>query len=146
PAAAGPAAVPSPADLAQGAPSDRSLAALPNVLAQLVDSDDAAANLLELLRAASRHCRKLVDCERARIWLARRAGARLVARDFPDGGEEAPTVRRLARGEGLAGWVFPHQRPLRLAPGDRLPELAGEPPRFESALVLPLHRRGEVFA
>src|SRR5436189_4094009 len=69
-------------------------------------------HLLDLLRSLSRHCRRMLECEVARIWLARRGGARLVARDFPDG--EAPAVEhRLARGEGLAGWVFTHDRPLR---------------------------------
>ena len=102
-------------------------------------------HLLDLLRALSRHCRRMLDCEVARIWLARRGGARLVARDFPEG--EAPAVEhRLARGEGLAGWVFTHDRPLRIDPdGQRLP-LTGTLPAFRSALVLPLHRRGQVFA
>src|SRR5205814_428774 len=80
---------------------DRSLAALPGVLAQLGEGDDAAANLLELLRTASRHCRKLVDCRSARIWLARRGGARLVARDFPEDGDAGPTVMRFALDNAL---------------------------------------------
>src|SRR5437867_227945 len=82
---------------------DRSLARLPGVLAHLAESDDAAANLLELLRTASRHLRKLMECERARIWLARRGGTRLVARDFPDTGDGPAIVHRLTRDEGRVG-------------------------------------------
>src|SRR5262245_7401098 len=49
-----------------------------------------ATNLKDLLRLASRHCRRLVDSEIARIWLARRNGRRLVARDFAEDGRAEP--------------------------------------------------------
>lgn len=100
--------------------------------------------LVELLRAATRHCRRLVDCEAVRIWVARRGGRRLVARDFSD--EGPPVERRLAAGEGLAGWVVARGRSLRLAGDEAPPEgLHGERPEFRTALVLPLLRRGEPF-
>ncbi len=105
----------------------------------------AATNFNELLQAASRHCRRLVDGESVRVWVVRSAGRRLVAREFPEGGGRPPVEVRLARGEGLAGWVIARGQPLRLAPGDPRPELKGEVPPFQAALVLPLFRRGESF-
>jgi serine phosphatase RsbU (regulator of sigma subunit) len=123
---------------------ERSLAALPGVLASLGEPAEGSSRLLDLLRTASRHCRKLVDAKTARIWLARRSGRRMVARDFPDG--EPPVELRLARGEGLVGWVVASSQPLRLGPGDERPAFRGRVPEFGSALVLPLFRRGKVFA
>jgi sigma-B regulation protein RsbU (phosphoserine phosphatase) len=99
----------------------------------------------DLLRAASRHCRRLVGARVARIWIVRRGGQRLVAREFPDETSGAPVERRIGRGEGLAGWVVQKQQSLRLAPGDGRPEVRGSLEQFQSALVIPLFRRGEVF-
>ncbi|HTM58337.1 MAG TPA: SpoIIE family protein phosphatase [Candidatus Udaeobacter sp.] len=104
------------------------------------------ANFNDLLRAASRHCRRLVHCESARIWVVRRGGRRLVARDFNDDGDQKGKERRLARGEGLAGWAIENERSLRLSEGEPLPPLHGKVPAFKSALVIPLFRRGTVFA
>ncbi len=118
---------------------------LPSLVLHLSEGFDASTNLTDLLRAAGRHLRKLVDCQKSRIWLTRRAGRRLVARDFP-GGDGPPTVLQLEGDEGLAGWVFSRGEVLLLAPGDPLPPLRGEAPEFQSALVMPLYRRGEVFA
>lgn len=101
------------------------------------------SHLEDLLHTATRRCRRLVDCERVRIWIARRGGRRLVAFDFPD--EGPPIERRHASHEGLAGWAFTHQESLRLATGDPRPELAGEIEPFRSGLVIPLFRRGEPF-
>jgi len=121
----------------------RSLAALGTLPG---DSFQADANLNDLLRSASRHVRRLVDCREVRIWVARRGGARLVARVYDEGRGEIAAEMRLARGEGLAGWAVAHERSLRLGPGEPPPaDLVGETARFESALVIPLFRRGEVF-
>ena len=46
------------------------------------DAFHAATNLTELLRSATRHVRRLVGAGKVRIWIARRGGRRLVARDF----------------------------------------------------------------
>ena len=119
--------------------------ALPSLVLHLSEGFDASTNLTELLRAAGRHIRKLVDCQTSRIWLARRAGRRLVARDFP-AGDAPPTLKQTERDEGLAGWVISHGKVLRLGPGEARPLLRGEIPEFRSALVVPLLRRGEVFA
>ena len=102
-------------------------------------------HFLDLLQAASRQCRRLVGCERVRIWVARRGGRRLVAWDFPDEGG-APTEHRLLRGEGLAGHVMRQEQTLRLSAKDARPaDLTGEIEPFRSALVIPLLRRGEPF-
>ena len=100
----------------------------------------------DLVRAASRHARELVRCEIARIWVLRRGGRRLVARDFPKGDHAAPIEHRLASHEGLAGWVVARGRPLRVGPDELPPGFLGEAPRARSAVVVPLKRRGEAFA
>ena len=93
----------------------------------------------ELLRAASRQCRRLVDCETARIWVVRSAGRRLVAWDFPEGG--APRELRRNRGEGLAGWALAKGEALRLEAGEPRPKgFSGDPDLGRSALVVPLFR------
>jgi len=121
---------------------------LPRISVQSLIGPDGIAGperFQELLRAATRQCRRLVDCEQVRIWVARSGGRRLVARDFPEGGG-APRETRMNRGEGLAGWVMMEGRALRLAPGDpRPPEVVGPPEPNRSALVLPLFRQGEPF-
>lgn len=99
----------------------------------------------DLLRASTRHTRRLVECRQVRIWLARRGGARLVSREFSDRG--SVVERRVAGGEGLAGWVLTRGEVLRLSSESQRPEdLTGDVPAFESALVLPLYRRGRAFA
>ena len=103
---------------------------------------DPAGGFGELLRAASKHCRRLTDAVRVRIWVVRSLGRRLVAHEF---GEGPPVVHRIGSGEGLAGWAIAHRQALRLAPGDKRPEVEGEPNSFRSALVVPLFRRGEAF-
>jgi phosphoserine phosphatase RsbU/P len=101
-------------------------------------------HLHDLLRAATRQCRKLVDCETVRIWSTRRGGRRLVAFDYP--GEGAAEERRQAADEGLSGWVLTNGRALRLGDGDSPPrDLHGAPGPFRSALVVPLLRRGEPY-
>jgi len=109
------------------------------------DAFHASTHFNDLLRAAGRHCRRLVGARAARIWIVRRGGRRLVAREFPDESSGAPLERRVGRGEGLAGWVVQKQQSLRLAPGDARPELRGPVEPFQSALVMPLFRRGDVF-
>ncbi len=116
------------------------------------DGFEAQANMKELLRAATRHCRRLVDAEQVRVWVLRRGGRRLVAQEFTDDGDTAKVVRR-GPTDGLAGWAIAHQKSLRLAPGEGPPWTPGEAPRwtpgegpgYQSALVIPLFRRGEVF-
>ena len=98
---------------------------------------DASTHFNDLLRAASRHCRKLVGARVARIWIVRRGGQRLVTRDFADDSAAAPIERRVGSGEGLAGWVVEHEQSLRVDPGDPRPETRGASEPFKSALVIP---------
>jgi sigma-B regulation protein RsbU (phosphoserine phosphatase) len=139
---------PDPLSPAPPAGSAAPEASLPRISAQSLlgpEGVQAPGHFNDLLRAASRQCRRLVDCERARIWIARRGGRRLVAREFPDG-DGKPREERVGRGEGLGGWAMEQQRPLRLAAGEARPEgLRGTLPAFRSALVVPLLRRGEPF-
>jgi len=104
----------------------------------------AASNLNGLIRAASRHLRRLSGAERVRIWIGRRAGRRLDGREHPSD-DSAPLLFRAARGEGLAGWCVDHGESLRLNEGDARPPLRGEVPAFRNALVVPLFRRGDAF-
>src|SRR5439155_17916594 len=97
----------------------------------------------DLLRAATRHCQKLVGAQVVRVWLSRRGGRRLVAREYPGTGD--PIEHRLQRDEGLPGWAIRTGEPLRLARGGPRPELRGSVPEFKTALVVPLFRRGESF-
>ena len=109
------------------------------------DAFHASTHFNDLLRAASRHCRRLVGARMARIWIARRGGRRLVAREFPEEASGAPVERRVGRGEGLAGWSVRKQQSVRLGPSDPRPEVRGTLEPFQSALVIPLFRRGDVF-
>jgi phosphoserine phosphatase RsbU/P len=108
------------------------------------DGFEAQDNMKELLRVATRHCRRLVDAEVARVWVLRRGGRRLVAHEFAEDGGSTKVLRQ-GPGDGLAGWTILHQRSLRLAPGEHPPRLTGDTPTFTSALVIPLFRRGDVF-
>jgi sigma-B regulation protein RsbU (phosphoserine phosphatase) len=116
-------------------------------VADAIGAAEAAAgdHLLDVLRTADRQCRRLLQCRTVRIWIARRGGARLVAQEFPADGDGPPVEQRLARGEGLAGWVLAQRTPLRL-PSEADPVFQGRVPAYRSALAIPLDRRGEVFA
>lgn len=134
-----------------GPPATSSPAAeppLPRISVQSLIGPDGIAGperFNDLLRAATRQCRRLVDCETVRIWLARSAGRRLEARDFAENGNTSQELR-MGRGEGLAGWVMGRGEALRLAAGDPRPAgLVGAHDPKRSALVLPLFRRGEPF-
>ena len=108
--------------------------------------EERGATIGDLTRAASRHCRRALDCEVARVWIPRRAGRRLVSQDIADVGDEPKASYRLRRGEGLAGWAIANGRTLRLAAGETPPDFKGTAPPFRSALVMPLFRRGRAFA
>jgi phosphoserine phosphatase RsbU/P len=118
---------------------------LPSLLAAVAERP-TSSRFNDLVRAASRHARDLVRCETARIWVLRRGGRRLVARDFPEGDGGPPIEHRLASHEGLAGWVVARGTPLSLSAGELPSGFLGEAPTFRSAVAVPLKRRGETFA
>jgi serine phosphatase RsbU (regulator of sigma subunit) len=135
--------------------------ALPRISVQSLIGPEGIAGperFREFLRAASRQCRKLVDCEIVRIWVVRSGGRRLVAWDFPSGtpgpagapgtaGAGSPRELRQGRTEGLGGWVLSSGQSLRLGAGEARPRgVTGDAAAGRSALVLPLVRRGEPFA
>ena len=124
---------------------DAALRSLASLDSQATMTFKGAVNLNDLLLLATNHCRRLVDSEIARIWLVRRSGRRLVAREFPQGADGPPVEVRQAREEGLAGWAVVHEQSLRLGPGDPRPALRGATPSFTSAIVIPIFRRGAVF-
>ena len=136
------------------APSPPAETSLPRISVQSLIGPDGIAGperFRDFLRAASKQCRRLVDCDIVRIWVVRSGGRRIVAWDFPDG-PGAPRELRRNRAEGLAGWVLRTGESVRLAPGEPRPSgLVGDPERDRSALVLPLYRGarakdGEPFA
>lgn len=125
--------------------ADTSLARLHAFSLLGAEGSGGAAQLDDLLRASIRHCRNLIDCRHVRLWLARRGGARLVSREFH--GDDTVVERRVTGSEGLAGWVLTHGEVLRLSRSAARPSgLTGDVPEFESALVVPLYRRGRPFA
>jgi len=124
-------------------PSADDLTPLVSERHQTTDAFHAASNLNDLLKAATRQVRRVVDAERVRIWVARRGGMRLEARDFS--GDAPPTQVRIRRGEGLSGWCLEQGQPLRLGAADPRPPFRGAVPEFRTALVVPLFRRGEAF-
>ncbi len=134
-----------PAPDVDRAAEDLALRSLEALESQTTSTFQSANNFNDLLRIATRHIRRLVDCELARIWVTRSGGRRLVAREFPGDREGVPIERRMARAEGLAGLSVTNEQPLRLAPGEAPPKLQGETPEFTSALVMPLFRRGDAF-
>jgi phosphoserine phosphatase RsbU/P len=121
---------------------------LPAELLQRAGEAEARASeaFSELLRAASRQCRRLVGCRTARIWVVRRAGRRLVAFEFPDEDGGAPVELRRGGDEGPAGWAIRNRKPLHLGPDDPRPPFKGAVEPHDAMIVIPLFRRGEVFA
>ena len=128
------------------ADADVALRTITALTGETSEAIHASNNLSDLLRAASRHIRRLVECRKVRIWVVRRGGRRLVAWDYPEP-EGAPAVELVREGgEGLAGWAIAHEQTLRLGPGDVPPLLIGAHESFRSAMVIPLFRRRDVFA
>jgi len=133
-----------PAENAPGSPPEAppTETSLPRISVQSLIGPDGIAGperFREFLRAASKQCRRLVDCDVVRIWVVRSGGRRIVAWDFPEG--SPPRELRRNRAEGLAGWVLRTGESLRLTAGEPRPSgLVGDAESGRSALVLPLFR------
>ncbi|NOT33984.1 MAG: SpoIIE family protein phosphatase [Candidatus Eisenbacteria bacterium] len=126
-------------------PTESTLAAIADTVSAGVTSAAGPSRLDSLLDTAARHCRRLVDCRLARVWLARRGGRRLVTQLRGEDGAAVAELR-LLRGESLAGRVLADPKVMRLAPSDPRPSDATRHADFRSALLVPLFRRGAAFA
>jgi serine phosphatase RsbU (regulator of sigma subunit) len=84
-----------------------------------------------------------VDCSTTRVWIARRGGARLVGQEYRE--DLAAAELRLARGEGIAGWVMTNEEPLRLTAAGPRPAFRGPTVPARAALAVPMFRRGAAF-
>jgi serine phosphatase RsbU (regulator of sigma subunit) len=104
---------------------------------------DSPSRFSDLLLQAARRCQKTVDCSVVRIWIARRGGARLVGKEFRE--EQTPHEIRLARGEGIAGWVMLEEEPLRLIAMGKRPTFRGPAFTARTAIAVPMFRRGAAF-
>ena len=120
------------------------------VLYQIIRTVSSSVDLEEVLRAVVRLIVEGVRAQSCFVWIVE-GGGRLVLRAASE--QYAPAVGRatLARGEGFAGWVVEHGRPIFL-PADALadpraryfPEFEEE--RYQSMVSVPLvGKDGEVF-
>jgi GAF domain-containing protein len=93
----------------------------------------------ELIQTASAFVHGLVRAESVRLWLLRRGGQRLVARELDSDAPDGMSEIVIASDEGLVGGVATRREALLLGPSE---PGAAEP--FTSALLVPLLRRGSI--
>jgi phosphoserine phosphatase RsbU/P len=102
----------------------------------LTDFFTSTLELDELIQAASAFVHGLVRAETVRLWLLRRGGQRLVAREFDPAAMDGISETVIAADEGTVGRVATDRRTLVLGASD-------DPAHpFRSALLVPLLRRG----
>jgi phosphoserine phosphatase RsbU/P len=102
----------------------------------LTDFFTSTLELDELTQAAAAFVHGLVRAETVRLWLLRRGGQRLVAREFDPGALDGLSETVIPSDEGPVGEVATARRTLVLGPST-------DPARpFRSALLVPLLRRG----
>ena len=102
----------------------------------LTDFFTSTLELDELIQAAAAFVHGLVRAETVRLWLLRRGGQRLVARQFDPGAPDGISEIVISADAGTVGRVATDRRTLVLGPSDD-PEHP-----FRSALLVPLLRRG----
>jgi sigma-B regulation protein RsbU (phosphoserine phosphatase) len=102
----------------------------------LTDFFTSTLELDELIQAAAAFVHGLVRAETVRLWLLRRGGQRLVARQFDPGAPDGISEIVIAADAGTVGRVATDRRTLVLGPSDD----PADP--FRSALLVPLLRRG----
>jgi serine phosphatase RsbU (regulator of sigma subunit) len=96
-----------------------------------------------LLSACTAFVHGQVRAEQVRIWLFRQGGRQLVCREYaPTFGEGYRELRR-APGEGLVGRSAMEKRTYLVGPSREHVAFQGEDPPWQSALVIPLIRRGQ---
>ncbi len=96
----------------------------------------------ELIQAAAAFVHGLVRAETVRLWLLRRGGQRLVARGFDPAAPDGISETIIAADEGLPGLAVTGRRTLNVGPSSEDPRFRDVEPRFRSALLVPLVRRG----
>lgn len=102
----------------------------------LTDFFTSTLELDELIQAAAAFVHGLVRAETVRLWLLRRGGQRLVAREFDPAAPDGISETVIAADEGTVGRVATDRRTLVLGASDD-PEHP-----YRSALLVPLLRRG----
>ncbi len=140
-----------PSDLPQAAPAASAPTASPAAcnwregasprecrFRNLTDFFTSTLELDELIQAAAAFVHGLVRAERVRLWLLRRGGQRLVAREFDPAAPDGVSELMLQADEGTVGRAATERRTLVLGPGTT----AGPDGAFRSALLVPLLRRG----
>ncbi len=104
----------------------------------LTDFFTGTLELDELIQAAAAFVHGLVRAERVRLWLLRRGGQRLVAREFDPSAPDGVSELILLADAGTVGRAATERRTLVLGPGTG----ADPDDAFRSALLVPLLRRG----
>jgi GAF domain-containing protein len=140
-----------PSDLPTGAPAATAPAPAPTACTwregasprdcrfrNLTDFFTSTLELDELIQAAAAFVHGLVRAERVRLWLLRRGGQRLIAREFDPGAPDGVSELMLPADEGTVGRTATERRTFVLGPGTT----AGPGGEFRSALLVPLLRRG----
>ena len=97
-----------------------------------------------LLNACTAFVHGQVRAEHVRFWLHRMGGRYLVHREYAPTFAEGYRELRRPPGEGLAGRAALDKRTYLLGPSRDDPKWQGEQPPWQSALAVPMVRRGQV--
>jgi sigma-B regulation protein RsbU (phosphoserine phosphatase) len=108
----------------------------------LTDFFTQTLELDELIQAATAFVHGLVRAETVRIWLFRRGGQRLVSREFDPAAPDGVSELMMTPDEGAVGLAATTRQALNIGPSNADPRFGELDPPFESALVVPLLRRG----
>jgi phosphoserine phosphatase RsbU/P len=108
----------------------------------LTDFFTQTLELDELIQAATAFVHGLVRAETVRIWLFRRGGKRLVSREFDPAAPDGVSELMMTPDEGAVGLAATTRQALNVGPSKDDPRFGDVEAPFESALVVPLLRRG----
>jgi sigma-B regulation protein RsbU (phosphoserine phosphatase) len=108
----------------------------------LTDFFTQTLELDELIQAAAAFVHGLVRAETVRLWLFRRGGQRLVAREFDPAAPDGISEHVIPPDEGPVGLAATSRATVNAGPSAEDPRFADVDPPFTSALLVPLMRRG----
>ena len=108
----------------------------------LTDFFTQTLELDELIQAATAFVHGLVRAETVRIWLFRRGGQRLVSREFDPAAPDGVSELVMGPDEGAVGLAATTRQPLNVGPSRDDPRFGDVATPFDSALIVPLLRRG----